>query len=234
MIAPSRSSSAQDSGGGGLAQCSDWNRRVAGFLGMAAPVNVHVKVHAGRGVPYVQDDAVHLFRDSAGRADIAQLPHELVHLVAGHSPSRFLAEGLAVHVDASLRLGRPAWPCYLSHPDTWVVDLLSRGQLGPLAPMVAEMTDVRLSAGLTPERIGQAWRLYVVAGSFVAYLLSREGGRFWAGYRAGRCWDDEAGLAVLESGWLASLPPTMSPEAVASLAGSRDAASRDLGEENGR
>lgn len=230
MIAPGRYSSASAFGDGGLAQCPDWSRRVARFLGLTVPANVHVTVRANRGVPYVQDDTIHLFRDATGRADIAQLPHELVHLVAGHSPSRFLAEGLAVHVEASLRLGRPAWPCYVTHPDTWVVNLRSRGEFAPLASMVVAMADVRLSEGVTPELIEQAWRLYVAAGSFVAYLLPRQGERFWTGYRAGRCWDDDAGLALLELDWLASLPPTISPHALASLAASRDAALRDLRE----
>lgn len=212
----------------------EWCRGVAQFLELAVPEGVGVHVHSTKGVPYVQHNVVHIFLDFEGRPDVAQLPHELVHVVAGHSPSRFLAEGLAVHVDAVLRLGRPAWPCYMANPDLWVVDLRSRANLGPLAQMMAETTGVRLSGAVTPERMERAWRLYVVAGSFVGHMFSRLGPRFWKCYRAGVCWDSDEELAGFETDWLDALPSALGPDEQSLLIGSREAARRDLRRALGR
>lgn len=212
-----------------LASTADeWCHAIARFLAVDVPSDAAVVVHPSSGVPNVSGRTLHLFCEPDGEADLAQLPHELVHLVVGHSPSRFLAEGLAVHVDAVLRLSRPAWPCYLAAPDLWVVEMRSRAPVEPLVELVAEADALHLGVAVVPGRIQRAWRLYVLAGSFTGHLFSRLGPQFWAGYRKGACWAGAEDLARLEEEWLDQLPASLGAGDRSLLARSRQAAREDL------
>lgn len=209
-----------------------WAEAVAGFLGRPVPGDAVVQVHAAAGVSGVRDGRLHLYHKPGGPGapDTAQLPHELVHLIAGVSPSRLLTEGLAVHVADRLRLGPPCWPTYRASPEVWVARMHADGSL----PALAELAELAASLSVTrdagdPAAAGQAWQVYVAAGSFVGYLWrTRPAPRFWSAYAAGRAWDDPEQRDAVERAWLAQLPAKLDPAAAQAVASSLQDARREL------
>lgn len=187
-----------------------WCATVAGFLDLAPPRRLALHVHDRAGVSCVKEGRLHLYQRPTGvaRPDIPQLPHELVHMVAGLSPSRFLSEGLAVFVADRLRLDEPCWPTYRLSPDLWVAETRQHRALPPLAVLMAEADALSLTrtAG-DPAAAARAWLIYVTAGSFTGYLYAtRQRTRFWSGYATGALWDSPEELAALERDWLRQLP----------------------------
>ena len=185
-----------------------WCQVVATSLDLPRPVGpISLALHRRPGVARVQGTTIHLFQGLTGEPDTAQLAHELVHLVAGPSPSRFLGEGLAVHIAACVDLAEPCWPCYGAHPDDWVAALLERRVPEAVSRLMTTAESVRLGKpDLTAGEFLLGWRLYLVAGSFTGHLfrtLERE--LFWSGYRRGACWESQARLADLEQRWQASV-----------------------------
>lgn len=209
-------------------KAGEWASTIAVFLGRPVPDRARVEVHRSAGVPHVKATVVHLFEGAEGQVDVTHLPHELVHLVAGPSPSRFLAEGLAVYVDGLLGLGRPGWPCYRLMPDPWVVYLRENTLLTALTETVGQIQSVKLRGPDSDgDAVQRAWQLYVVAGSFTGYLLRTLGDTFWPGYVAGACWQDAQELEQLERAWLSQLCPQLSTEELTSLSASLEDARRD-------
>lgn len=193
-----------------------WCGIIAEHLQVAAPARVAVTVHDERGVAWTSGRTVHLYRAENGAVDAAQLPHELVHAVAGLSPSRLLTEGLAVHVPLQLRLGDPCWPAYDVAPHLWLLELRRRGQRLPdledlvRAAQGMRLRDLRLAPG---ERLLPAWIVYLAAASLVGHLFgTMERSAFWAGYRVGAFWSDRAGLTDVERAWLESIPEAVEAE----------------------
>lgn len=137
------------------------------------------------------------------------LSHELVHAIAGPSPTQAYSEGLAVHVDARLRLAGPAWPFFHLAPHRWTRSFLDDGTFLSLAqllgsPRILPTTEVGLS---------EAARFYLEAGSFVGFAIRLLGGTeaFWPSFRSGEAipgW----GLDSLEARWVASLGPAITDE----------------------
>ena len=136
----------------------------------------------------------------------AALSHELVHAIAGRSPLPLHGEGLAVHVDATLRLAGPTWPFFDLPPDRWVQSFVEDDVFVPLAELIAE-PPVQPTDG---DAMSRAARFYVEAGSFVGYLVDRLGTKgYWPYFRSGRLPGD---VASLEAGWLAHLGGSVTEE----------------------
>ena len=111
-----------------------------------------------------------LFRSGAIRGRRAADIHEMAHVFAPNA-NRFLAEGVAVYAHQHLR-GRPAYPNL-------------GGDLHRLAKGLHERADLSaLDRVATPNRLWLPKRLcerkaYIVAGSFVRFLIERFGmGKF--------------------------------------------------------
>lgn len=187
-----------------------WCDPVAAALGLAVPATITVHVHSALGVSWTMGHTIHLYEGPSGTADVDQLSHELVHTIAGLSPCRFLAEGLAVDIASLLGFGAPCFPCWESKPDMWAAALLRQQRWSPplIAPIVTGAQAISHNGGIiSSAHVENAWRVYVVAGSFTGFLfehLDRQA--FWAGYHRGACWADLDELGSLESSWLAALP----------------------------
>lgn len=186
-----------------------WAREVAGFLAMDPGGPIAVTLDPKATMPYTRGRHVVLPLDPRPGRDIDAmsyglnaLPHELVHAIAGRSPSHLLNEGLAVHVDAALRLVSRSWPHYGLLPHRWVRAFLDeRTILSPTellywtpGPLVTRAQRVDCAA------------LYLHAGSLAGYLFTTLGDeRFWALYRLPVGASDSIPVDDLEPAWLASL-----------------------------
>ncbi len=209
---------------------ASWCKRISGYLGKPPPEGARVHVHEAQGIAQVRGSTVHLFRTPEGEPDTSFLPHELVHLVAGPSRSRFLSEGLAVDAAATLRLGEPCWPCYRLSPDEWTIELRRRSLVEPLPALVECAQSIRLNhPENTTRSLSAAWRLYIVAGSFTGYLFRNlHRNHFWEGYSSGLLWLNTTQLHELEQRWLSQLPPRLTPKVRALLSSSLDDAAAEL------
>lgn len=194
--------------------------RIAAYMGVRSPHAGVLEIHNGSGTPHTAGQRIHLFRTAEGRLDLSQLPHELVHLVAGLSPERLFSEGLAVDVAARVA-PRRCWPSFRLTPDEWVVSLRSRGRgLPRIAELMEAFPVLRLERSAAEGRSGimLAGTAYIVAGSFVHFLRTSLGSStFWAGYDRGAMWEGLAELATLESAWLGSLPLELDHSATSRL-----------------
>ena len=99
------------------------------------------------------------------RENSGPLLHEIVHIYAPNG-NRFLAEGLAVHLHATLA-GNPAFPNF-------------GGDLRPLAGRhLAELDSLKILNGVrTPRPLSTVMHekaAYILAGSFVGFLIERYG-----------------------------------------------------------
>lgn len=196
------------------ARAEEWQGKVARFLERPSPDRTVVIIHDAPGIAWTERDTVHLYRTPSSQVDVDQLPHELVHRVAGLSPSRFLSEGLAVHAAAELNLAGSCWPCYRLRPSLWVTHLRRQGgEVPAVAAVLTAFQTLRLRDPKPDQTgVGGPWTLYVVAGSFVAFLLdSLPAAAFWAGYRRGACWRSAEELQELERQWRAALPDELDP-----------------------
>ena len=130
--------------------------------------------------------------------DLAALPHELVHALVGRSPSQVLNEGLAVHVDARLRLAGPIWPAYELGLHRWVSAMAEhRGGLG-LEQLLATPT-IRFRGGDDTRAVTA---FYLQAGSYVEFLVDHFGvSRFWPMFRAGEPIPSGWCVPCLERAW---------------------------------
>lgn len=132
------------------------------------------------------------------------LSHELVHAICGPSASQLAGEGLAVHVDSTLRLAGTVWPFYGLAPDRWVRLLHDSGELIPLrelleAPPMIQVVDTSAAR--------RWWRhFYLEAGSLVRFLVGRGGlGPFLDTFPEGRVLAAGESIEALEASWLAAV-----------------------------
>lgn len=194
------------------ARAAQWTAAVGAFLGLDLPATVVVSLHAGNRLPMTRQSHVRLpvrahastLADGLTTAH-AGLAHELVHVVAGRSPNPVLNEGLAVYVDATLRLAGGVWPFYDLAPHRWVQVFVERGGFVPLAELPSSANDAGMNDD-SPEAGSRRARFYLEAASWTAHLfdtLPRP--QFWENFRAGALlppgWDAEAA----EQAWLAHL-----------------------------
>jgi len=148
--------------------------------------------------------------DAALGAVRAGLAHELVHAVAGRLSNDTLNEGLAVHVDSTLRLAGPSWPFCDLAPHRWVAILREEGTFTPLADLLSGRAMPRADSPVDT-MIVQWARYYLQAGSFVGFLLDEMGvDRFLSPDGDGQVLPHGDGMAALEEAWLRRVggPPT--------------------------
>ena len=132
------------------------------------------------------------------RENTGGLLHEIVHIYAPHD-NRFLAEGLAVYLQATLA-GNPAFPNFGEN----LRRLAIRGLSGVRS--LEALNSVR-----TPRPLGTVMdekTAYVLAGSFVGFLIERyELARFRSVYET-EDYHKVYGkpFGTLESEWRSSLP----------------------------
>lgn len=206
-------------------------RRIAADLRRPLAAGAIVEIHDDVGTPFTRGRRVHLFRTASRHIDLRQLPHELVHVVAGLSPQRFLSEGLAVEVASRLSPGR-AWPTFWLTPDEWLACLHSRDvDPPPPSELLGVFATLRLEqiAADGSSSIVQAATAYIVAGSFVHFRLqSLERAVFWRGYDAGSLWESPDHLCALESAWRKALPHALDSDGRTRLARSLDESRRQM------
>jgi hypothetical protein len=204
-------------------------RLVADFLARPLPEHLVLEVRRRPGISEVRGHTMYLPDDASGYVDLTYVPHEMVHVVAGPSPNRFLAEGIAVYADASLRLGKPCWPCYRLSPDAWAADVRCRCPATSVEEAIAQTNALGLDWWASgPVEVARAWCLYVTAGSFTGFLFRLRPESFWEGYARGSCWESSAELAALEQRWREQLPDRLTDRERRLMAASARDARRDL------
>ncbi|MCJ8191483.1 hypothetical protein [Sphingomicrobium aestuariivivum] len=136
------------------------------------------------------------------QTDPMSIQHEIVHLLgSGRRPDRLIVEGLAVHL--ADRLGKPTYPNHGEDLDRLLVAL--EAESGTRIPLL--QSEQHRKAAQTGVLRRQA---YVQEGSFVRWLLARQGlERLVAEMMDERAWDaDDTDWGALEAEWRASLPGT--------------------------
>jgi hypothetical protein len=145
--------------------------KVEGFWGATwrEPIRIHVSraYHISRAlVPgHFGNRGVIEMPLRSVREHTGALLHEIVHVYAPH-PNRFLAEGLAVYLQATLA-GNPAFPTFGAD----LRPLAARGLSG-------ETSLEALNGVRTPHPLGTVMEektAYILAGSFVGFLVERYG-----------------------------------------------------------
>jgi hypothetical protein len=106
-----------------------------------------------------------LFRANIVRLERAAIQHEVVHVFAPNA-NRFLAEGLAVFAHEHLGGNK-------AYPNTGVDLHQAAKPLAPRADMTA-LERIATPAPLTPAGLSED-EAYIVAGSFVRFLVERHG-----------------------------------------------------------
>lgn len=179
----------------------EWGVAICRFLGLDPVRSVTVTLRQGAALSMTRgsDVVVGVARGTVSAA----LAHELVHAVAGPSPRPAYSEGLAVWVDAALRLAGPAWPFFELDPDRWVRQFVEDGSFVSVADLLAGPT----TAPSDEEGISAPARVYLEAASLIGHVLARSGLEvFWPHFHSGRpLAAPGADTAALERAWLASL-----------------------------
>ncbi len=106
-----------------------------------------------------------LFRGTTVRLGRAAITHEIVHVLAPNA-NRFLAEGLAVYAHNLLR-GEPAFPNFGKNLAIEARELAATADIAALDRLA---TPARLQLPNLDSRDA-----YIVAGSFVGFLIERDG-----------------------------------------------------------
>jgi hypothetical protein len=175
-----------------------WGTEICAYLGLSPARAVDVVLLPGLAVPMTKGEVV-VVGVAAGAVSGA-LAHELVHAIAGPSPSQLHREGLAVHVDSQLHPAGPVWPFFELAPHRWVQTFVEDGTLLPLAQLIDGPRVVPSGDG----GITDAARWYLEAASVVGFLVERIGiNAYWPIYRSGFHASDD--LASLQAAWLAGL-----------------------------
>lgn len=210
-----------------------WVGPISEFLGLPAPSEtLSIALVQGARMPMTRGREIFLpVDDEAGGLDtaLASLAHELVHVLAGRSPSHLLNEGLAVHVDDCLRLAGPVWPFYNLGADRWARAFsddggwLSLSWLVAATPMPAGQAPATPNYTPAPPRAGLApgttdtlpvlTRFYLQAASYVRFrMTSVDRDQFWNDYRGGQPVPGEGSLADVESAWRRQLAGPLTNE----------------------
>lgn len=101
--------------------------------------------------------------------------HELTHEVTGHDSAFLLKEGIATHVVEAVlaESGQipQGWPNYGVSADDWAHLYSERGQLEPLARLLARSG----YDGSSAYADYRSWQAYLVGGSFCGWLIRTQG-----------------------------------------------------------
>lgn len=202
---------------------ADWAMEISSHLELPQICSpILLTLRQGPALPMSRDNEI-VLPVGPGAPGLAALSHELVHVLAGRSQSQLLNEGLAVHVDAGLRLAGPVWPFYRLDPHRWVALFRRQGSYLPLSelqghswvtfPTPAQVEHPSTGDGGPDLQAAPpvASRYYLEGGSFVGFLLDHLGTEaFWARFRAGVAVLKSERCDEIEQTWLATLggPPT--------------------------
>jgi len=194
----------------------EWVETLCSFLHRRPPEPILVTLRPGTWVARTKGTHVLLpvapgaGVESAIGAVRAALAHELVHAVTGRLSNDALNEGLAVHVDSTLRLAGPSWPFYDLSPHRWVAIFRHEGTFFALADLLSGRAAPR--AGVPIDTVILQWaRYYLEAGSFAGHLVDELGvERFLSPGGTGPSLPDGEDLVAMEQAWLAAIgpPPT--------------------------
>lgn len=206
-----------------------WAARVYRFHRLARPLPVNVVITNQVNIGYYTRPNVYLPIDEDPVEMRETFVHELAHHATGHESTFFFKEGIATHTAEALFAEQgeriEGWPQYGVSTDAWVNLFLQRGKL----PALQSLVDKSGYDGSTREADFRSWQAYLIAASFIGWLIEHEG------YETFRSvfWEETLGArhAEWERRWLADirqqqLPPFDVEKALPQTARYRDYARR--------
>lgn len=151
-----------------------WAPRVYNYLHVEAPSPVRLLITRRVSIGYYLAPTVYLPPSDADEM-LETWVHELAHHATGHDSSFFFKEGIASHTlealfaqDGTVPQG---FPQYGQGNDAWVELFRRRGELPPLATMMAMAS----YDGSSRESDFRSWQVYIVAASFSGWLIRTQG-----------------------------------------------------------
>ncbi len=157
------------------AQYGPWAERVYDYNHLSQPLPVNVVITRRVGVGYYLRPNVYLPPDDNAMEMLETFVHELAHHATGHDSSFFFKEGIATLTAEALFAedGRriEGWPQYGISSDAWVNLFVQRGELPALGTFVEKSG----YDGSTREAEFRSWQTYIVAASFLDWLINQEG-----------------------------------------------------------
>ena len=151
-----------------------WAPRVYDYLDVSDPLPLNLVFTHRIGIGYYARP--NLYVPPSDELEMLETwVHELAHHATGHQSNFFFKEGIATHTlealfaqETRVPLG---FPQYGQSNDDWVRLFLSRGLLPPLAELMAQQR----YDGRTADTDFHSWQVYVIAASFVGWLIRNEG-----------------------------------------------------------
>ncbi len=152
-----------------------WAQRVYRLNHLARPTPATVVITRQVDIGYYTRPNVYLPPDDDPREMLETFVHELAHHATGHESSFFFKEGIATHTAEALFAEQgeriEGWPQYGIATDAWVSLFLQRGQL----PALQSLVEKSGYDGSTREADFRSWQTYLVAASFIGWLIENEG-----------------------------------------------------------
>ena len=152
-----------------------WAQRVYRLNHLARPTPATVVITRQVNIGYYTRPNVYLPPDDDPREMLETFVHELAHHATGHESSFFFKEGIASHTAEALFAEQgeriEGWPQYGIATDAWVSLFQQRGQL----PALQSLVDKSGYDGSTREADFRSWQTYLVAASFIGWLIEHEG-----------------------------------------------------------
>lgn len=180
-----------------------WAERLYRYHRLTRPAPVTVLITRQVSIGYYTRPTIYLPPDDDPREMLETFVHELAHHATGHESTFFFKEGIATHTAEALFAEQgqriEGWPQYGVAADAWVSLFLQKGQLPPLQVLI----DQPGYDGSTREADFRSWQTYLVAASFVGWLIEQEGYDTFASV----FWEEALGArhAEWERRWLADI-----------------------------
>lgn len=151
-----------------------WAPRVYSYLGVARPLPLNLVFTDRIGIGYYARP--NLYVPPSDELEMLETwIHELAHHATGHQSNFFFKEGVATHTLEALFLRENrvplGFPQYGQTNDAWVQLFLARDRVPPLADLMAQQR----YDGRSAESDFRSWQVYVIAASFVGWLIRNEG-----------------------------------------------------------
>lgn len=151
-----------------------WAPRVYDYLGVDRPLPLNLVFTDRIGIGYYARPDLYV-PPSDELEMLETWIHELAHHATGHQSNFFFKEGVATHTLEALFLREnlvpQGFPQYGQTNDAWVRLFLARDRVPPLADLMAQQR----YDGRTAESDFRSWQVYVIAASFVGWLIRNEG-----------------------------------------------------------
>lgn len=152
-----------------------WAERLYRYHRLARPAPVNVLITRRVSIGYYTRPTIYLPPDDDPREMLETFVHELAHHATGHESTFFFKEGIATHTAERLFAEQgeriEGWPQYGVSTDAWVNLFQQRGQLPPLQVLI----DTPGYDGSTREADFRSWQAYLIAASFIGWLIEHEG-----------------------------------------------------------